>query len=81
MQADVHACRYQFLEDLWARRKQKKPLSSIEFALREQQMDSTKVHQQAPVNASPGKVTGPDVPVRSNLQYRAMKQYSEVSEV
>ncbi len=29
-------CRYIFLEDLWARRKSTKPISSIDFALQEQ---------------------------------------------
>ncbi len=29
-------CRYIFLEDLWARRKSAKPISSIDFALQEQ---------------------------------------------
>ncbi len=29
-------CRYLFLEDLWARRKSTKPISSIDFALQEQ---------------------------------------------
>ena len=33
------ACRYEFLEELWVRRKGKKPQSSIAFALREQKLD------------------------------------------
>lgn len=33
------AYRYEFLEELWVRRKGKRPQSSIEFALMEQKLD------------------------------------------
>jgi len=32
-------CRYEFLEELWLRRKGERPLSSIQFALMEQKLD------------------------------------------
>lgn len=35
----LSVCRYEFLEELWLRRKGERPLSSIQFALTEQQLD------------------------------------------
>lgn len=73
--------RYQFLEDLWARRKKKKPISSIEFALMEQQADPHGHHHDITHSAVTAKKKSLELQVPCSLQHRAAKQYCELQEV
>ena len=73
--------RYQFLEDLWARRKKKKPISSIDFALMEQTADPEGRRHDASHDTVTSKTNSLELHGRPNLQYRAAKQYSGLQEV
>ncbi len=49
----LSVCRYEFLEELWLRRKGERPLSSIQFALMEQKLDPHERTMQSSKTLSP----------------------------